>query len=125
MHKCVTIKKTAKYWMYTFETERNPGINDFGLGGKIQLTPHQTGMIMDIENLEIVEESLLGRTYEDVALSVLETVPDITIQMIDKITTRLGTFSTSFSIVNENRVHNIKTACSKMISGLILPGRFL
>lgn len=123
---CYNKEKTAKILdSIRFETERKPRNAAISVrGGKIQLTPHQTGMIMDIEkNLEIVEESLLGRTYEDVALSVLETVPDITIQMIDKITTRLGTFSTSFSIVNENRVHNIKTACSKIDQYVILPGQ--
>ena len=40
-------------------------------GGKIQLTPHQTGMIMNEKNLEIVGNHT-GRTYEDVVLSVLE-----------------------------------------------------
>jgi vancomycin resistance protein YoaR len=73
-------------------------------------------------SLARVEESLLERTLQDVELSVVELTPDITAQMLDKITTRLSVFQTVFSTANEGRVHNIKTACSKIDQKVLLPG---
>ena len=91
--------------------------------GNIKVTPHQTGYIMDMKlSLERVEESLLKRTLQDVQLCVIDLTPDITEQMLDKITTRLAQFQTTFSTTNEGRVHNIKTACGKIDQQLLLPG---
>ena len=91
--------------------------------GKVKVTPHQTGYMMDTKlSMERVEESLLERTMQDVALCVIELAPDITQQMLDKITTRLAEFHTVFNTANDGRVHNIKTACAKIDQKLLLPG---
>lgn len=93
-------------------------------GGRIKVTPHQTGLVMDMEqSLDRVEKSLLGRTLEDVELCVIEILPELTTPMVDQITYRLGEFHTSFNIANESRAHNIKTACEKIDQKLLLPGQ--
>lgn len=106
------------------DTERKP-INALisVKGGNIKVTPHQTGYMVDMKlSLARVEESLLERTLQDVNLCVVEITPDITQQMLDKITTRLAEFHTFFNTANEGRVHNIKTASAKINQKLVLPG---
>lgn len=106
------------------DTERKP-INALisVKAGNIKVTPHQTGYMMDMKlSLERIEESLLERTLQDVELCIAEIVPDITQQMLDKISTRLAEFHTVFNTANEGRVHNIKTASGKIDQKVLLPG---
>lgn len=91
--------------------------------GRINITPHQMGYMMDVAlSVSRVEESLLQRTLHDVELCVVELTPDIPTQMLDQISTRLAGFQTTFNTANEGRVHNIKTACSKIDQKVLLPG---
>lgn len=88
-----------------------------------EMTPHQTGFQMDIDlSMERINQSLLGRTMEDVRLCVTEITPKVTTQMVEQISSKLGEFRTYFNIHNEGRAHNIKTACSKINQKLLLPG---
>lgn len=91
--------------------------------GKVRITPHSTGMKMDPElSLGRIDKSLSGRTLDDVELCVAEIYPEITTQMVEQVTYKLGEYTTSFNTANEGRVHNIKTACGKITQKLILPG---
>lgn len=91
--------------------------------GRITVTPHKMGYMMDLElSLRQVEETLLERTLLDVELCVVELTPDIPMQMLDQITTRLAGFETTFNTANEGRAHNIKTACNKIDQKVLLPG---
>ena len=93
-------------------------------GGKLEVTPHKTGLLMDLKlSLERIDKSLIQREWIDVDLCIVETLPNVTTQMLEQIQYKLGQFSTVFSIGNEGRVHNIKTACSKIHEKLLLPGQ--
>lgn len=92
------------------------------VNGKIEVTPHVSGYLMDVNlSLKRIENSLVNREWNDVELSVAEILPDITTQMVADITYKLGEFYTAFNPANEPRVHNIKTACSKINKKLLLP----
>lgn len=106
------------------DTDRRPVNASISVkSGRINVTPHKTGYMMDVDlSLARVEESLVERTLNDVELCVTELTPDISTRMLDQINTRLAVFQTTFSTANEGRVHNIKTACSKIDQKVLLPG---
>jgi len=69
-----------------------------------------------------IDNFLVNMVWDKVELYYEEILPDITTQMVERITYKLGEFETSFNPANEPRVHNIKTACSKINQKLLLAG---
>ncbi len=106
------------------DTYREPKSADINVtNGKIKSIPHKSGFLLDSKlSLEKIESSLDRRRTEDIELHVVEVLPGITTQMVDKISYKLGEFSTFFNAQNEGRAHNIKTACEKINQRLLLPG---
>jgi vancomycin resistance protein YoaR len=94
------------------------------INGKFEITQHQTGIMMDMKlSHERVQKSLISRALEDVQLCLVEIIPDITTDMVDKITYKRAQFVTYFNEANEGRAHNIRTACKKIDQQLIVPGQ--
>lgn len=96
------------------------------LNGKTDVKPHANGFTVDVEkSLARIDNFLANRVWDDIELCYEETVPEITTEMVEKISYKLGEFETRFNPENEPRVHNIKNACSKINQKLILPGEEL
>jgi len=92
--------------------------------GKIEITPHENGLLADIElTLYKVYKSLESGTLNDVVISIESVMPDITTEMVKDISFKLGEYNTAFNPENESRSHNIKTACEKISQTLLLPGQ--
>jgi len=108
----------------SIDTDKKPKNADIKVSdGKFKITPHQSGFLLDQKlNLKRIERSLDNRIAEDIKLFVVEVLPDITTQMVDKISYKMGRFSTSFNAYNEGRAHNIKAASDKINQNLLLPG---
>lgn len=106
------------------DSERAPKNADVKVSnGNVKVTPGQSGYALDLNlSMKRVERNLSSRTAADIELFGVEILPDITTQMVDKISYELGTFSTYFSPQNEGRVHNIKNACGKIDQWLLFPG---
>ncbi len=91
--------------------------------GKMEITEHKNGAALDLEtSMERIDASLSGRTFDDIELCVVDIAPDITTQMVDRITFRMGEYKTVFNTNNEERAHNIGTACGRINLKLLLPG---
>jgi len=91
--------------------------------GKTDIKPHEPGFSVDVNrSLEKIDYLLVNRIWEDAELYSEEILPGVTTQMVENIGYRLGEFATAFNPDNEPRVHNIKTACSKINQVLLLPG---
>lgn len=123
---CYNQEKTVKILdSIRQDTEKKPRNANITIkSGKIKVTPHQTGLMMDMAlSMTRVEKSLLGRTLEDTAMCIVEIVPDITEEMLGGITYKLGEFRTAFNTDNEGRAHNIKTACAKIDQKVLLPAQ--
>lgn len=106
----------------TFKEPQNARIEIFN--GKVEIQPHAAGFFADIDkNLMRIDNFLVNMVWDKVELYYEEILPDITTQMVERITYKLGEFETSFNPANEPRVHNIKTACSKINQKLFLPGK--
>lgn len=108
----------------SIEAERAPKNADVKVsGGNVKITQGQSGYLLDIDlSMKRVERNLKNRTATDIDLFGEEILPDITTEMVDKITFELGTFTTSFNAQNDGRAHNIKAACGKINQRLLLPG---
>lgn len=105
----------------TFKEPQNARIEIFN--GKVEIQPHAAGFFADIDkNLMRIDNFLVNMVWDKVELYYEEILPDITTQMVERITYKLGEFETSFNPANEPRVHNIKTACSKINQKLLLAG---
>lgn len=105
----------------TFKEPQNARIEIFN--GKVEIQPHASGFFADIDkNLMRIDNFLVNMVWDKVELYYEEILPDITTQMVERITYKLGEFETSFNPANEPRVHNIKTACSKINQKLLLAG---
>ncbi|MDD4295960.1 MAG: VanW family protein [Ruminiclostridium sp.] len=108
----------------SIDTDRKPKNADIKVSdGKIKITPHKSGFLLDQKlSLKRIKRSLDNRIAEDIELFVVEILPDITTQMVDRISYKMGRFSTSFNAYNEGRAHNIKAASDKINQSLLFPG---
>lgn len=115
-----TVKILESIRNSTCTEPRNAQINI--INGKKEVRPHETGFTINVdESLKKIEKFLIERVWEDVELCGEEIMPDVTAQMVEDISYKLGEFSTYFNPDNEPRVHNIKTAADKINQKLILP----
>lgn len=106
------------------DTERAPENASASVSnGNVRITPSQSGYSLDFNlSMKRVERNLSNKTATDVELFVVKILPDITTEMVDKISYELGAFSTYFNPQNEGRAHNIKAACGKIDQWILFPG---
>ncbi len=78
---------------------------------------------LDIDrSLELIENQLLERNFNEIELVVVEKEPQITYDKIKVIDSVISDFSTSFNKNDINRTDNIKLACSRINNLLMMPG---
>lgn len=89
----------------------------------ILIEDHMVGRNLDIEkNMILIENYILEKFGGEIELLVEEDVPYITSEKIKNIKYIMSSFSTIFNPNDDNRNHNIKTACEKINGTLIAPG---
>lgn len=107
------------------ETRKEPENAQISIhNGKAEIKPHTVGFSVDVgRSMEKIEYMLVNRIWDDADLCYEDIVPDITVQMVENITYKLGEFETAFNPDNEARVHNIRMACGKIDQTLLLDGQ--
>lgn len=92
-------------------------------GSEIRYKGHVTGMKLDVDKtMKTISEKLIQRDFGtiDIAVEVFE--PEIAIDNIREIDGIVASYSTQFSTAAKNRAHNIKVACEKISTVVIMPG---
>lgn len=92
-------------------------------GGKIQTYEDVPGTFMDIDiNKKLLENQLLERNFENIALKVDDIEPEIKYEDAKNVDSVLSSFTTKFNGSDVNRSYNIKLACSKINQTILMPG---
>jgi vancomycin resistance protein YoaR len=90
--------------------------------GRIIINREAAGSTMDVNrNIQLVENSLKDRKA-DIVLEINESHPLILFENLKDVNSVLSSFSTSFSLNDVNRCHNIKFACEKINGTILFPG---
>jgi len=91
--------------------------------GEIQLTQHTVGTVLDVdENLELIENRLLDRKFQNIDLKVIEKMPRVRYEDLKEVNQIISSFSTTFNAGDVNRSYNIRLASSRMNNYLLMPG---
>lgn len=92
--------------------------------GSVCFKKEEIGRILNIdENLEMIENNIVGKNYKDIHLIIREKYPEITFDGIKEIRGVIGSFSTTFNPTDKNRSYNIGLAGKRISGTVILPGR--
>ena len=90
--------------------------------GKIYVTPSETGLIIDIEkSIELLTDAL-NTGKSEVAFPVVKNYPKVTAESLNKINTKLSTYSTNYNSGKVGRSANLALACKKINSTVVAPG---
>ncbi len=102
-------------------------INVESKDAEIKFVNNRPVITSEIVGKKIQEDLLKQRIIDSllhkdiVEIPVIEDIPRLTHEILSKITTKIGTFSTSFSGSTEGRIHNIELAAESIDGKLILP----
>ena len=91
--------------------------------GKISFKKESLYRNLDVDrNIELVENQLMKRDFDNITLLVEEKRPKIVYDEIKVIDRIISEYSTRFNKSDTNRTDNIKLACSRINNKIILPG---
>lgn len=91
--------------------------------GKISFKKESLFRNLDVDrNVELVENQLMKRNFDNITLMVEEKRPKIVYDEIKVIDTIISEYSTRFNPKDTNRTDNIKLACSRINNIIVLPG---
>ncbi|HEX9061286.1 MAG TPA: VanW family protein [Clostridia bacterium] len=74
------------------------------------------------ENIKLIEDRVDKRDFRQIELLVRDKVPEILFSDIKNITGVMSSFSTVFTLTDENRCHNIKVGSDRINGMILLPG---
>ncbi|MGI6776844.1 MAG: VanW family protein [Acetivibrionales bacterium] len=93
-------------------------------GRQLSFEKETIGKSLDIKKtLLLLDDSIKGKRFDDIALPINNEVPEITYDGIKDINSFISSFSTAFNANNNNRTYNIKLACERINGKLVLPGK--
>jgi hypothetical protein len=90
---------------------------------KISFKQEVVGKRLDVDNnLQLIENQLIHRNFENLELNVDDVTPAIRYEDIKDINGTISNFSTSFNKADVNRSDNIRLACSRLNGRILMPG---
>lgn len=90
---------------------------------RVTFTKEETGYLLNIgTNMQMLENSLLARKFDNLELVVEEKKPRILLNEIKEIGSMLSVFVTRFNAGDSDRTHNIRLACERINNTVLLPG---
>lgn len=117
--KLKSILKKIKTECDSIEKNAEIAYND----GKITFIKEKLNRSLDIDrNIELIENQLIERNFEDIKLIVEERKPHIVYNDIKDINGIVSYYSTQFNMGDTNRTDNIKLASSRISNRILLPG---
>jgi vancomycin resistance protein YoaR len=90
--------------------------------GIVKVENEVIGKTLDLDkNIELVENQIGKRNFEDIYLNIYEKIPTIIYNDIKDIDGVIESFSTKFNLQDKNRVENIKIACNRINNTVLRP----
>lgn len=89
--------------------------------GNVTLIPGIPGRELDLEGtMALIEQTRLR--HHRVLLVFRDIDPELSLDSLKYLNTRLGFYATSFNTADRGRTHNIRTACKSLDKSIIQPG---